>query len=79
MSEKSSSRAKPAKRIVVPARLGGKTLRKQIAERVAEEAIGHIDTMYPKMWENVPRSARVSLRGSIINTVVSELERLLCL
>lgn len=45
------------------------------AERIAEEVIGHIDTMYPKMWEGVSKNARRSLRGCIINEVRNELLR----
>jgi len=35
------------------------------AERIRNEVIGHIDLMYPGMWEGVPKTARISLRNLI--------------
>lgn len=42
---------------------------------VANEALHHIDTMYPKMWEGVSQSARISIRNTIISKVKVELMR----
>lgn len=39
------------------------------AEEVATNVIHHIDTMYPNMWEGVPKTARVSIRNTIIREV----------
>ena len=36
-------------------------------DEIAESIIGHIDTMYPKMWEGVPKTARMSLRNTVLN------------
>ena len=46
----------------------GRMWREEIAERV----IGHIDTMYPAMWQNVPKTARTSIRNTIINTLAGD-------
>lgn len=46
------------------------------AHRVAEEIIGHIDTMYPAMWTGVTKNARRSLRGCIVNEINAEFKRL---
>jgi hypothetical protein len=46
-----------------------KELIKAEAERIAFEVIEYIDRMYPGMWAGVPKSARRSLRGCIINQV----------
>lgn len=40
-----------------------------IAQRISQEVIGHIDLMYPLMWKNVPKTARVSVRNTIINEI----------
>lgn len=39
------------------------------AEMVAAEVLHHIDTMYPKMWEGVPRTARTSVRNCLIREI----------
>lgn len=36
---------------------------------IAMSALHHIDTMYPGMWNGVPKSARLSLRNHIWNHV----------
>lgn len=41
------------------------------ARAVANHVIQHIDDMYPKMWEGVPKTARVSVRNTIYNRVAS--------
>jgi hypothetical protein len=57
----------------------GKPSRKELikteAERMASEVIGHIDQMYPGMWQGVPKTARKSLRGCIINQVTAALSK----
>jgi len=40
-------------------------------ELVAIRVLHHIDTMYPKLWETVPKNARYSVR----NTLQRELEQ----
>jgi hypothetical protein len=40
---------------------------------VVIKVLDHIDTMYPKMWESVPKSARTSLRNTIVNSIEHEL------
>ena len=37
------------------------------ADDLAVYIMHHIDEMYPQIWKNVPRSARTSIRNSIIN------------
>lgn len=37
-----------------------------VAEAVAIEVLNHIDTMYPAMWVAVAKSARTSIRNTII-------------
>lgn len=44
---------------------------KDKAREIAENVVGHIDTMYPDMWKNVAKSARVSVRGTVINSVMA--------
>lgn len=44
------------------------SLGQQICDRVASEAMHHIDKMYPGCWVNVPTTARTS----IANTIKSE-------
>lgn len=41
----------------------------EIASEVASEALYHIDQMYPDMWKNVPRTARISLRNIIVRSI----------
>jgi hypothetical protein len=48
---------------------------KEVAKEAANEAIWHIDTMYPKIWLNVPKSARRSIRNTIYNKVLSAIGR----
>jgi len=43
------------------------------AENVASSILHYIDTMYPLMWNGVPKSARVSVRNIISNKVRSVL------
>lgn len=40
-----------------------------ISEGIKNEIIHHIDRMYPKMWEGVPKSARTSLSNTLISAV----------
>lgn len=42
----------------------------ELAERVAGSALFHIDQMYPAMWTGVAKTARRSLR----NTIIAEVE-----
>jgi hypothetical protein len=42
------------------------------ADAVAFAVMDHIDTMYPAMWLNVPKTARVSVRNVIVRTVMLE-------
>ena len=44
---------------------------KEAARDVAAHVIQHIDDMYPKMWEGMPKTARVSVRNTIYNRVAS--------
>jgi hypothetical protein len=46
---------------------------KQVAMAISQSAIGHIDLMYPKMWEGVASAARRSLGNRIYNEVLNEL------
>jgi hypothetical protein len=46
---------------------------KEIAEKVAREAIFHINKMYPTMWNDTPKTASVSLQNTIYNSIVREL------
>jgi hypothetical protein len=46
---------------------------KEIAEKVAREAIFHINQMYPTMWNDTPKTASVSLQNTIYNSIVREL------
>lgn len=39
----------------------------ELIEGVAEDVIGHIDWAYPDMWKAVARSARISIRNTVIN------------
>ena len=39
------------------------------ADMVAYTVMEHIDTMYPAMWLAVPKSARVSIRNTIVRAV----------
>ncbi len=42
------------------------------ADMVAFKVMDHIDTMYPEIWENVPKIARVSIRNTIVRSVMTE-------
>ncbi|MNL23879.1 hypothetical protein D3C87_1452880 [compost metagenome] len=42
------------------------------ADMVAFTVMEHIDTMYPGMWLAVPKSARVSVRNTIIRAIKLE-------
>jgi hypothetical protein len=42
------------------------------AAAIAERVLRHIDAVYPAIWAQVPRSARVSVRESIIAAVRAE-------
>lgn len=44
---------------------------KEAARDVAVHVIQHIDDMYPKMWDGVTKTARVSVRNTIYNRVAS--------
>jgi len=39
------------------------------ADMIAYTVMEHIDTMYPAMWLAVPKSARVSVRNTIVRAV----------
>lgn len=41
----------------------------EAAQEIASAVLHHIDTMYPGMWRDVPRNARISVRNTIINEV----------
>jgi hypothetical protein len=45
------------------------------ADAVAYIVMEHIDTMYPAMWLNVPKTARVSVRNTIVQAVMVEAGR----
>jgi hypothetical protein len=45
------------------------------AKALADEVIGHIDAMYPAMWQNVPKTARISVRNTVYNRAVEMLAR----
>lgn len=38
---------------------------------IADAVLRHIDTMYPKMWEGVPKTARLSIRNTVINALAT--------
>lgn len=38
-------------------------------DTIAAEVLRHIDTMYPAMWETAPKTARTSVRNTIISQV----------
>jgi hypothetical protein len=42
------------------------------AAAIADRVLQHIDAVYPAMWAQVPRSARVSVRDSIVAAVRAE-------
>jgi hypothetical protein len=42
------------------------------AQAIAFEVLGHIDTMYPAMWNGVPKTARVSLRNTIVRAIARQ-------
>lgn len=44
---------------------------KAAAWDVAAHVIQHIDDMYPKMWEGVPKTAHLSVRNTIFNRVAA--------
>lgn len=50
-----------------------KQLIREEAYRVAEEVIHHLDTMYPNMWDSVPKTARRSVKSFIINRMITTL------
>lgn len=55
-------------KMVKESRMDKETLQaasEEVAEAVANEVIYHIDQMYPKMWEGVPKTARVSVRNVV--------------
>lgn len=39
------------------------------AYAIADRVLQHIDAVYPAIWAKVPRSARVSVRNSIVTAV----------
>lgn len=43
----------------------------ELATDVASILLCHIDQMYPDMWKNVPRTARISIRNTIIREINS--------
>ena len=45
----------------------------ELANKAAAEVINHIDTMYPAMWEGVPKSARTSVRNVVYHQVMMSL------
>ncbi len=44
---------------------------RQIAVDAGNEVIWYIDRMYPAMWDNVPKSARTSVKNTVHNRVIS--------
>jgi hypothetical protein len=40
---------------------------RDLADEMSVSLINHIDAMYPQLWENAPRSARLSIRNTIRN------------
>ena len=46
------------------------------ADAVAFTVMDHIDTMYPAMWLSVPKTARVSVRNTIVRAVRAEERKL---
>lgn len=46
---------------------------KDLAHDVASEVLHHIDTMYPVMWQGAPQSARISVRNTIVQAVLSRI------
>jgi hypothetical protein len=44
-----------------------------LAQEIAVGVINYIDRMYPAMWTAVPNTARVSVRHTIINSIVTHL------
>lgn len=49
---------------------------KETAQRAMLNVLHHIDTMYPAMWKGVPKSARTSLRNTILKEVETALLRI---
>lgn len=47
------------------------------ARDVAGEVLAHIDTMYPALWQGVPKTARTSVRHCIVTRVQRVLQELL--
>ena len=45
------------------------------ADRVAFTVMEHIDTMYPAMWLAVSKTARVSVRNTIVRAVMEDAKR----
>lgn len=45
------------------------------ADAVAFTVMDHIDTMYPAMWLAVPKTARVSVRNTIVRAVMLAAKR----
>lgn len=44
-------------------------------EEIASTVIRYIDTMYPAMWTNVSKSARLSIRNTILNALSGDGDR----
>ena len=40
---------------------------RDLADDMSVSLMNHIDTMYPQLWENAPRTARLSIRNTIRN------------
>src|SRR6266478_6213954 len=48
---------------------------KDLAEGMAIEVLDHIDSMYPGMWNGMPKSCRQSIRNKIINQCEMRLKK----
>ena len=44
---------------------------KRQAYNLASEVIDHIDKMYPVVWTGAPKTARISIRNTIYNRVIT--------
>lgn len=47
---------------------------REIAAEAGNAVIWYIDQQYPEMWENVPKSARTSIKNTVYNRVMSILK-----
>ena len=46
-----------------------RTLAEEMTDEIATNILHHIDIMYPAMWVGVPKTARISLRNTILSHV----------